>query len=97
MSQRIPSEGDIRVWYIPQVPMSAYEVDVPSRKLSEAVRIQDAIIGLSIFEYKNRVKPDYADAAGIVRYESDGEGGFEWYELDEEEIAELIAAEEVSA
>ena len=87
-AQAKPTEGDIQIWYIPQLPGKAYTVNVPSRDLGEAQRILDAIIGLSIFEFENKVKPDYSDAAGITRWETDGDGGFNWFEVDEEEIEE---------
>lgn len=90
-AQTKPVEGDIQIWYIPQIPGKPYTVNVLSRDLGEAYRILDAIIGLSIFEFENKVKPDYADAAGICRWESDGDGGFNWYEVDEEEIEEATS------
>lgn len=83
-----PTEGDIRVWYIPQLPMEPYIVPVPSRDLAEAIRIQDAIVGLSIFEFEHNVKPDYSDATGIERYETNGDGGFDWYDVEEFELEE---------
>lgn len=74
-----PIEGDLRVWYIPQVPMRPYVVHVPRRNgasdedyLREAAFVLDSITGLSSFEFANDVKPDYADAGGIERFE-DGE------------------------
>lgn len=77
------NEGDLKVWYIPQIPMPAFEVEVPD--LATARIVHDALIGLSLFEFENRVKPDYSDAGGIVRWESDGEGGFAWFDVDESE------------
>lgn len=84
-----PTEGDLRVWYIPQVPMRPYIVDIPRRErasdkayLEGAAFVLDAIVGLSIFELENRVKPDYCDATGIERFE-DGE----WCEVEEEDYA----------
>lgn len=85
MSTATPTPGDIRVWYIPQVPMTAYEVDVPSRDLDEARRLLDALVGLSVFEFEHHVKPDYSDAAGIVRYEVGRDGGYDWYDVDEDD------------
>lgn len=82
-----PTEGDLRVWYIPQVPMQPYIVDIPRREgasdeayMQGAAFVLDAIIGLSIFEFENHVKPDYSDATGIERFE-DGE----WSYVEEEE------------
>lgn len=80
------SEGDLKIWYIPQVPMKPYEVDVVRRQgstdeayLENARAILEAIVGLSIFEFDNLIKPDYSDAAGISRLE-DGE----WNDVEEE-------------
>lgn len=82
------TKGDLKVWYIPQVPMKAYEVEIvrphpvigDELYLKYAASILKAIIGLSIFEFDNKVKPDYSDAAGIDRF--DGE---EWDYVDNEE------------
>lgn len=65
-----------KVWYIPQVPMPAFEREYTDFDTAKAV--VNALIGLSIFEFENRVKPDYADMAGIARWE-DGE----WCDVDE--------------
>lgn len=82
-----PTEGDLRVFYIPQVPMAGYTVDIPRRVgaedaayLEQATFVLDTIIGLSIFEFDNNIKPDYSDYAAILRYE-DGD----WNDVDEEE------------
>jgi hypothetical protein len=98
--QPLPAEiqpGDLLVWYIPQVPMKAFERFLPLRgrdpeeALREAVLIQDTIIEFSAFEFENRVKPDYSDATGIARWEGDGAGGMDWYDIEEEELEELRA------
>lgn len=92
------SEGDLLVVYIPQVPMKPYEVYVTRRSgssdsayLERAAEILDAVVGLSIFEFENNIKPDYSDYAAILRYESDGDGGFDWCDVDEEEYAALTS------
>lgn len=83
-----PREGDIKIYYYPQIGKApAYEVVVPD--FAAAVSTLNAVIGLSIFEFKHRLKPDYTDAAGIVRYESDGEGGYAWFEIDEDVLEPL--------
>jgi len=83
MDTTTPALNDLRVYYIPQVPMKAYTVAVPD--LATGKLVLDAIVGLSIFEFENNIKPDYSDAAGIERYEDDSEYGQKWYEVDEEE------------
>jgi hypothetical protein len=82
-------EGDLMVFYVPQLPMNAFEYPVPD--LKTAAIVLDALERLSLFEFENRVKPDYADMSGVSRYETDGDGGFDWFCVDEEELAEVLA------
>lgn len=81
MTNDKPAEGDLRVWYVPQVPGKPYEVDMPTQDLATAVLVLDAIIGLSNFEFENRIKPDYSDMAGIARFDGD-----DWEDVDDAEI-----------
>lgn len=78
----MPNVGDLKVWYVPQVPMPAFEVYVPDMKT--AALILDTLGLFSDFELEHKVKPDYCDAGGIVRYEEDGDG-FGWFDVDDEE------------
>ncbi|MFE1817068.1 hypothetical protein [Metapseudomonas otitidis] len=77
--------GDLQVWWVPQMPMKAFEVDVMS--VSEAVKILDVLADYDIFQLENRVKPDFCNAGGLRRWcdDCDGEGtpGWEdWYDED---------------
>lgn len=67
-----------RAWYIPQVPMAAFDYEAPTKE--EATRILDAITKFSIFEYENRIKPDYSDVGGVQEL-VDGE----WIDVEEED------------
>lgn len=80
-----------RVYYIPQVPMKAFTVEVTG--LDAAQLLLDTIIKFSIFEFENKVKPDYSDACGIERWEEDSETGWDWFELDEDEQEEILQAQ----
>lgn len=63
-----------KAWYIPQIPMTAFEVEKPTA--SEAQAALDLITDFSIFEFENKVKPDYSDVGGVQ----------EWDETDQEWI-----------
>lgn len=89
------NEGDLKVWYVPQVPMPAFEAAVPD--LATAKAVSDALSAFSLFEYENRVKPDYADAGGVARYEPDGDGGFDWFDVDDYELEEATNGSHSSA
>ena len=95
MTETTPTEGSIRVWYIPQVPMEAFEVDVPD--LATAQLVLNTLGKFSYFEYTRRVKPDYADFGGIHRYEKDLDGGLDWFEVDDNEIEEAVSVHERAA
>lgn len=86
--------GDLRVWYIPQIPGEPFTVDVPD--VATARLVLDALVGLSAHEYANRIKPDYADVGGVSMYEPAGATpGYEWgdYELaDEDDVDALVSA-----
>lgn len=75
--------GDLRVWHVPQVPGNPYFVKVES--FAEAEKVLDVLAYYDIFQFENRIKPDFSNAQGVERYEEDGEGGYEWYEIDLEE------------
>jgi hypothetical protein len=55
--------GNMRVWWNPQVPGKAFRVPVAS--LEEGVKILIVLADYDIFQYKNRIKPDYSNAGGI--------------------------------
>lgn len=82
-----PKPDDLVVWYIPQVPMKAFRYPAPD--LNTAVLMLDALCRFSLFEFDNNVKPDFSSAAGISRWETDGEGGFDWYDVDDFELRDL--------
>lgn len=76
-------EGALRIYYIPQIPMPAFRVEVAN--LATAHIVLDTIISFSVFEFENNIKPDYSDAGGIERWESDGYGGYDWFEVNQED------------
>lgn len=78
-----PKEGDLAVWWIPQIPGTAFRVHVDSIK--EGRELEIVLAEYDLFQYAQRVKPDYSNAGGVIRWEPDGEGGFDWYDVDEEE------------
>jgi hypothetical protein len=70
------AEGTLRVWHIPQVPMKPFHVEVKS--IREAKLILDALAFYDIFQFKNNIKPDYCNAAGLEVFE--GGEWTEWYD-----------------
>lgn len=61
--------GDLKVWWIPQVPMKAFEVHVDN--IDEAILILETLASYDTFQYENKIKPDYSNVGGLVVYEND--------------------------
>ena len=77
--------GELQVWWVPQVPMRAFEVAVSS--VAEGVKIMETLAAYDAFQFENKVKSDYCNAGGLRRWcaDSDGDGtpGWEdWYDDD---------------
>jgi hypothetical protein len=70
------NDTKLKVWWIPQVPMKPFEVDVSS--VEEGVKIMEVLAKYDLFQYQNDVKPDYSNAGGIMMIE-DGEWT-DWYD-----------------
>lgn len=75
------TEGDLKVWWIPQVPMTAFEVPVSS--VSEAAKIMNVLADYDLFQFDNNVKPDYSNTGGLQVFE-DGE----WIDWEDPETGE---------
>lgn len=93
-NHKTPQPGDLQVWWIPQVPGKPFVVDVESAK--EAKKLLDILADYDLFQYKQRIKPDYANAGGLNTWEPDGRGGWEWatwYSEDGRDIDEVESEE----
>jgi hypothetical protein len=74
-----PKAGDLRVWWIPQVPGKPFRVPVES--VAQAVFLMNTLADYDAFQFKNRIKPDYCNAGGLECFSQDGDGEWcEWYD-----------------
>ena len=79
-------DGDLRVWWVPQVPMQAFIVHVDS--VADGVKIMDVLADYDIFQYENKVKPDYCNVGGLnvfdaSDYTDSDEGSWvDWYDYE---------------
>jgi len=82
MKNKIPKVGDLRVWWIPQIPMDGFHIDIST--IEEGVKIMNVLADYDKFQFDNNIKPDYCNAGGIERYDADngdGENGWcSWYD-----------------
>jgi len=79
-----PREGDLRVWWVPQVPCKAFQFPVDSAK--EGWVLTNALAQYDLFQLEHNIKPDYCNAGGLNVFE-DGEW-CEWYSEDGDELDE---------
>jgi hypothetical protein len=77
-TKTMPKIGDLKVWWIPQVPMRPFFVDV--KDVAEAVKIMEVLANYDIFQFENNIKPDYCNAGGLKKWvaDCDGEGNEGW-------------------
>lgn len=76
--------GDLKVWWIPQVPMKPF--DVPVASVEEGAKILQVLSDYDKFQFDNNIKPDYCNAGGLMRWCDDsGDGLPEWEDWYDEE------------
>jgi hypothetical protein len=83
--------GDLRIWWIPQVPMEAFYVYIQS--LVEAKKILTVLADYDMFQYNNNVKPDYCNVGGLQIYEKEEGEWLDWESEDGESIDDLSISE----
>lgn len=72
--------GQLRVWWIPQLPMKAFHVDVDSPK--EAKKILNVLADYDLFQYENKVKPDYSNIGGLQEWNEAEQDWWDWNDED---------------
>lgn len=79
----------LRVWWIPQVPMKSFYVDVDSVK--EGIKIMAVLATYDAFQYANNIKPDYSNTGGLQMFDelddTDGPDG-SWCDWMDDETGE---------
>lgn len=72
-----PNPGDLRVWHIPQVPGKPFRVAVAT--VEEGRRLCSVLADYDLFQYRNRIKPDYCNVNGVEMFEGEVDG---WCDVD---------------
>ena len=85
------NKGDLKVWWIPQIPMKPFEV--PVKTIHEAKLILDTLAKYDLFQFEKHIKPDYSNTGGLEVYDS-GEAGMEWGEWYDEDDNDIDDTEE---
>jgi hypothetical protein len=82
----MPKTGDLKVWWVPQVPMKPFEM--PVKTLEEGTLLLWTLAQYDLFQLENNVKPDFSNAGGLCEF-VDGEWS-EWEDGNGDGIDELI-------
>lgn len=90
--------GQLMVWWVPQVPMKPFRVLV--NDIWEAQLLLDVLAMYDMFQYDNRVKPDFCNAGGVVVWDEneepddEGEKWITWHDeatgMEFEEFCESL-------
>ena len=79
-----PKNGDLKVWWIPQIPMKSFEYPVSTPQ--EGFILLDALAEYDMFQFENNVKPDYSNVGGMSVFDDelideseDCDGWSDWY------------------
>lgn len=85
--EKLANDGTakFRLWWTPQVPMKPFREKVPDYKTGKLM--ETAFANYDLFQLKNRVKGDYANAGGVEWTHPILTGG-EWMDLDDDEAKE---------
>lgn len=87
------TEKKLQVWWIPQVPGKPFKVDVES--VAQAKFLLNVLADYDLFQFENRIKPDYSNAGGLNEFDPDDdhdgpEGSWTtWYSPDGDVIDDL--------
>lgn len=82
---KITETRPLEVWWIPQVPMKSFVVKV--NNLREGKLLLTVLADYDLFQYENRIKPDYSNAGGLRVLDKDE--WEDWYSSDERGIDEI--------
>lgn len=66
----------LRVSHFPQIPCKAFTVEV--KNLEEAKLISDTLANYDLFQYENRIKPDYANATVVEEFDEESQEWISW-------------------
>lgn len=68
-----------RVWWVPQIPGKPFVVDVESVEMGRW--LENVLAEYDLFQYENRIKPDYCNQGGTLVRDSDGY----WVDVDDDD------------
>ncbi|WP_407301658.1 hypothetical protein [Clostridium botulinum] len=71
---------NLRVSHFPQIPCNPFIVAVSS--IEEAKKIFDVLANYDLFQYKNRIKPDYCNTTILEYWDEEEKEWLEWHDKE---------------
>lgn len=83
-------QGDLRVWWIPQIGMRGPGFHVSVASPAEAKKILNVLADYDLYQLANRIKPDYSNVGGLECLQQygppeDGDDFPDWCEWEDED------------
>ena len=83
-----PEPLKLRVWWIPQIPMTSFKVEV--RSLREGRLLLNTLAKYDQFQLDHNIKPDYSNAGGLQVFNEDNDNEWtDWWSEDGDEFDDL--------
>lgn len=79
----------IRVWWIPQLGMNAEPFRANVETLAEGKRLYHTLAQYDLYQYENKVKPDYANIGGMEVFNEATKEWEEWTNEDGYTVGEI--------
>lgn len=68
----------LRITHFPQIPCNPFIVEV--NDLKEAKKITDVLAAYDLFQYKEKIKPDYCNSTFLEEYNEEEDVWYTWYD-----------------
>lgn len=68
----------LRVLHFPQIPCNPFEVEVED--LKEAKKMCEVLANYDLFQYENKIKPDYSNMTIVEEFDEEEQEWVSWYD-----------------
>ncbi|MFF4026947.1 hypothetical protein ACFYY5_29265 [Nocardia elegans] len=79
-----PKLHDLRVWYTADPPRKAVHIHVPD--MAYALTVLATLEAVTAYETVHQIRREVEVQAGVQRYEVNGDGGWDWYDVETWEL-----------
>ena len=69
--------SNLRVWWVPQIPMKLFYV--PVNTVEEGKKVLDILAAYDAFQLENNVKPDYCNTGGLEMFSEEENEWNDWF------------------